>query len=211
MNPNDAQRFARAIAAMAASFRQEATDALFEGYRLGLEGVPVDAIERAVKRALQGCKFMPSAAELRELAGEMLPEHRAVKAWEVVIAQMGRTDHYQTVDFDDPVINATIRNLAGKRAWENWPELLETEGYKWVRKDFERVYVALMRSGITAGAGAPLIGFYDRDNLANGYLDAVKEPIRIACGLPPHQPGVIGLPGPSQVQGLLESVGHLPS
>jgi hypothetical protein len=210
-NREEAERFTAAIASLATAFRQEATQAVYGTYRVGVGDLSVVAIEQAVVHGIRGCRFMPTAAELRELAGEMLPEHRAVKAWEVVIAQMGHTDHYDSVDFDDPVINATIRNLnGGERAWEDWPELLEADDYKWVRKDFERIYVALAKSGITAVAGSPLIGFFDRDNSAKGHVGAVKEPLRIACGLPPHRPGVVGLPAPTAVQGLLENVGTAP-
>ncbi len=211
-NPKEAKRFTELIAGMAATFRQEATQALYEGYRIGLGDLPIEAIEQAVARGIRGCRFMPTAAELRELAGEMLPEHRAVIAWGVVVGQMGHTDHYDSVDFDDPIVNATIRNLnGGDRAWEDWPSFLEDHGYQWARKDFERVYVALAKSGVTGEAGSPLIGFLDRDNSSKGYHGSVKGPLKIACGLPAHRPGVVGLPAPTAAQRLLENVGTVPA
>ena len=203
------RRFGTAIAAMAATFRQEATRALVKGYELGLEDLPIASIEQAVARALRQCKFMPSAAELRELAGEMLPAHRAVLAWGVVVKTLAKYDHWDSVDFDDPVINATIRNLGGERGWEDLPAKLEDEGTKWVRKDFERVYIALAQSGISLEATRPLIGFHDRDNAFNGYHKAVKKAVVIACGLPAHRLGVaepLAIGAPME---LLESVGRL--
>jgi hypothetical protein len=211
MNQHDAKRFARAISAMAATFRQEATEALFEGYRLGLEGIPIDAIERAIKRAIQGSKFMPSAAELRELAGDMLPADRAVKAFSAVETAYHRHVEGPSLDFDDRIVNATIRNMGG---WEAFTERWEQEGRTWTRKEFERIYVSLCRSGVTRRDCGYLIGFHERSNRFHGYRNVIKPPLVIECGLPPapvaiEGPGEEGRDDQARL-GLLDGVGRMP-
>jgi hypothetical protein len=201
------QRYRLAISAMAATFRQEATEALFEGYRLGLEGLAIDAIERAVKRAIQTSKFMPSAAELRELAGDMLPADRAVRAWDIVRQAMRRHGEGPSLDFDDPAINATIHNLADN--WEAFIDRWEAEGETWLRKDFERAYVSLCRSGLRPNDCRRLVGFHERNNRFHGYLDAIPEPLRIECGLPPLP---VAIEGPKETAGqaaMLELLGDV--
>jgi len=69
MTPADRPRFALLIAALVLPFRQDITEMLIEGYWLGLDDLPLADVERAVKRAARESKWMPSVAELRELAG----------------------------------------------------------------------------------------------------------------------------------------------
>jgi hypothetical protein len=191
----------RLIAALAATFNREADEATFQGYELGLGDLPIEAVQRAVTRAICERRFMPSPAELRELSGELLPADRAIKAWEAFEKAVARHGYYTSVDFDDQLINATVRNLGG---WERVSEKEGDEFSKWLRKDFERVYLAFLRSGVSAEAAAPLIGFIDRTNAylnwnaGNNQFLAEHDtgPLRIACDLPPHREGLIKLPGP---------------
>jgi len=184
----------RLIAALAATFNREADEAMFEGYELGLCDLPVPAVKLAVGRAIRECKFMPTVAELRELSGELLPQDRAILAWDVFSKAVPRHGYTASVDFEDPLINATIRNLGG---WERCCSLQPDEFDKWLRKDFERTYQALLRSGASAKATAPLIGYHDRQNAFHGYVERITEPLRIACDLPPHRDGLVQLPEPS--------------
>ena len=188
MNADDMPRFAVAMNGLAASFRQEPSKALLHGYRIGLEDLPIEAVETAVARALKECTFMPPPAELRKLSGcGMTPDDRAVLAWEVFQEAVSHHGYYESVNFDDPVINATVRNLGG---WMPLIERLDVDDLKWVRKEFLQTYAALARTGISREAGLALLGFCDQQNQLTGYPDAVKEPVLIECGLPPHGPGV---------------------
>jgi len=188
MTPNDLPRFVQLIAALASNYRQEADEATLEAYRIGLADLPVERIETAVSRAIRECKSLPPAAGLRELAGELLPIHRAVKAWEVFRKAVFAIGPYRSVVFDDPVLTATARNLGG---WGQVIEQMETEGEKWVRKDFERVYISLNSSGVARADVQPLPGIHERENKLNGYVDAIQKPVTIRTALPPHRPGVV--------------------
>lgn len=210
----DLCRFRNAIAGMALTFRQTTPEALYDGYWMGLEDLSVEAVERAVTRAIRRCKFMPTVVELRQLSGEMTIEARAVKAWDAFNRAVSSHGYYHDVDFDDRVINATVRNLGG------WEAVCSIEGAKewdvWLRKRFIETYQVLADSGISPEAAMPMGGFFNRDNAFRGYLDALKPPALIECGLPPHPPGVVpALPDkrPTQRIGqtpLLEHIGTGP-
>ena len=195
MQSMDRGEFLQVIAALAATFRQEASEALIEGYWLGLEDLDVRAVKGAAVQAMRTSKFMPAVAELRELAGVLSPADRAVLAWNAVERARALHGYYHSVDFDDPVINATIRTMGG---WMAFEERFDSDDAKWIRQDFERTYAALCRSGIGPDLAAPLIGHFDRMNSFNGHLEAVKGPVAIACDLPPHGQEVLRVAGRKQ-------------
>ena len=180
------------VAALAANFNREADDAMFLAFECGLSDLPVADVKQAIGRAIRECKFMPTVAELRGLAGVMLPADRAILAWDVFVNAVITHGYYASVDFDDPVINATVRSLGG---WEASCEKSGDEFNKWLRKDFERVYAAFMRTGVGSEASAPLIGYINRTNAFLGFSKHVKPVLQIACDLPPHQEGLVQLSG----------------
>ena len=204
-------RFALAITVLGEGFRQKITPMTIRAYRLGLRGLAIDAIESAVSRAVTEKKFMPVPCELRELAGEMTPEDRAIKAWAVVTSAMRGHDYYDTVVYDDPVTTATVRHL-----WHDWmqfTEAAETHDEVWIRKEFQAVYCSFVRSGISQDAAWPLLGFFEKENRLRG--QPTKPIVTIACGLPalpslrytPSPRAMI--PGPASA--LLEHIGAMPS
>ncbi len=181
MAPTDRPAFAQAITALAASFRSESDEAMLEGYWWALDDLQIEDVRNAVRMAMRQCKFMPAAVELRDLAGGMTPATRAMFAWSALEKTVSRHGAYETVNFDDVVINATIRNLGG---WLRCCDLPAEEFDKWFRKDFERVYQAFLQSGVSPEAGSPLIGIYDQENYINGY--GVRQPLLIETSLPKH-------------------------
>lgn len=210
MTPNDKTRFVQAIGAMAATFRQEATEMVFTGYRLGLEDLSIEAIEHAATRAIRECKFMPTVSELRDLAGHMRPEDRAVLAWDAAVRAVSTHGYTKSVNFDDRVINATIRSLGG---WDEFNLRAESNDAKWLRKDFERIYTSFCRNGISREAAMSLPGFHDRNN-AGAFPEAVKPAALIATGMPAHRPGVVPaiaqeLPTAKQIE-YTKGIGEVP-
>lgn len=178
---NAVQRVLVAIAALGAAFGKEVSNPMLTGFRLGLNDLAVPDILLAVDRALRECKFMPSVYELRQLAGTMPTESRAVLAWGCVRDSIGRVGGYASVDFDDPIVNAAIRELGG------WVKLCDTpaeELDRFIRPRFERTYCVLFQWGVSGESGAPLIGMCDGDNAAKGLLNHVAEPKRVVTGLP---------------------------
>lgn len=168
------------VAVLAEGYRQKITEATVEAYCMGLDGLAMDCIERAVKAATQTCKFMPVPAELRELAGEFKPEDRAVHAFSELERAIAKVGYYQSPNFDDPLINATVRVHGG---WERICTLPTEEFDKWFRKDFERTYAALCRTGVNGEMTAPLVGFFERTNSVLGY-DRPQDRVDVRTGLP---------------------------
>lgn len=161
MQDADAERFRTLMQAMCATYRQQPSPALFEGYWLGLSGMSLGDFERAVRRALSGSKFMPAPAELRELGGELSTSARAVHAWNAVKGAIRSMGAYGSPDFDDKAINATIRNLGG---WQRVCGLESEELEKWTRKEFEKVYATLLQSGYDEYQGRHLVGIHEAEN-----------------------------------------------
>lgn len=204
MNQKDLKRFAELIAWLAETFRQAATPALIAGYREALLDLSIEEIEKAVRRALKTSTYMPYPKELRDLAGVQSPQQRAVIAFEAVAGATKSIGPGPSVDFDDPICNAAIRNLGG---WERICEINDREEFeKWFRKEYERVYVLLAsQERIARERCLPLLGEYARHNGAHGHK--VEPPRKVAVGLPaapnwpkldapePVRPAVKLLPG----------------
>ena len=180
------ERQAELIAALAASFRVEADQALFLGYELGLIGVHTEDLERAVATALQTCRFMPTPAELRGLAGAALGvsiEYRALLAWQAFREAWRVNGAWGTLDFDDPVINATVRMLGGLQRVD---EIEGDQFYVWYRKEFEKTYAALCEAGVTAELSGPLMG--NLESLGSGSDCSGSDEstqVKVLTGLPP--------------------------
>lgn len=186
MLDQERKAFALLIDALAANFGKPAEEPLLEAYWRALRDLPLGAVEQAVDAALRQCKHMPRGVELRELAGEIPNTSRAVLAWAALQKAIGQHGAYRSVDFDDPVINATVRNLGG---WQRLCAMPVEEFEKWLRKDFERVYASLCSSGVSQEAVAYLPGIHEQSNVSGGH--EVKPPLLIAAGLPAHRAGLM--------------------
>lgn len=180
MDKSDLPKLVQLVACLCESFARTPSKVTYLAYEIGLKDLPIESITMAVERALRESRFMPSAAELRELAGETTKEDRAVLAWTSLQSHI-YLGPYKHVNFDDPFTNATIRSLGG------WPTFLSrfsgAEAEKWLRKEFIDTYRAVHRSGVTGEAARSLPG------LSGGtYGDGSRyEPpvIAITTGLPP--------------------------
>lgn len=190
------EKFVMLIQALAGCYLKPADEAMYLGYEMGLDDLPLADIAKAVRRAVKERQFMPSVSELRELAGVPKDTDRAALAWEVFAKHVGLLGPYKTVHFDDPIINATCRNLGG---WQRCCiESADSAKFDtWLRKEFERVYGVLCRSGVSAEQCSPLGGIIDQ---ANGHL-GIQGPVhRIACDLPAHRRCLIRGEVPKQLE-----------
>lgn len=181
------KRLTELVAALAATFGKEADEAMYLGYEMALSDLSLEDIERGFQAALRTCEFMPSGADLRKLAGHVGTKERAAIALGVVEQAIRSEGYYRSVTFDDPLVNAVIRSLGG---WEHACTIEgEFEIGQW-RREFEKLYQAMCKTGASAAACAPLLGHSDRVNGFNGHER--KEPLRIETGLAPHPAGLIG-------------------
>ena len=179
-------RFTAIITALASTFGKEADEPMFEGYLLGLDDLPIEAIERGVQRALRESKFWPTVAVLRELCGVMTPEQRANIAWSSVCDAIKRVGYYKSPDFDDPLVTAAIHSVV-PAGWMNLCDSAADGGKDWdahTRREFIAAYVRLMNGGATKLLVRPLVGFYERENATNGH--PIPARVNVVTGLPQH-------------------------
>ena len=128
----------------------------------------------------EGGEF-PNPAAVRKFAGdgEASIDDRALLAWASVRRSISRVGAYESIEFDDRIINAAIRNMGG---WINLCDMTP-EDATWREKEFVAAYKAIIRTGI--GDGAPLNGINATANGRLGHKPAM--PRRITTGLAPHQ------------------------
>lgn len=168
MNDTDRQAFAECISALAVVYGKQADKAFLLGYWMFLEDVPIEDVRAAAMKAGRTLRFMPTAAELRELAGVSSAKQRAVMAWNAVCKAAADIGSYRSVWFEDPIVNAVIRSLGG------WPRLLSLSGEefdKWARMEFVKVY-ELIDDSVSPEECRPLPGLETRDDVL---------PKRVAC------------------------------
>ncbi len=131
------------------AYRQEATEAQAKIYELGLKDLPAEEVHAAMKRALKGCKFFPSIAEIRacvekpEADAETLEAERSWRGLERRRAEWGMdlTPVFQGGKFHyAPELDAaTSYALAALGGWERFCNY-ETDLYALMRRDFIAAY-----------------------------------------------------------------------
>ena len=171
------------VTMLAEAMNKSVTPETFAIWEIGLAGIELAAIKRAVELWVKRSRFMPTPADIREMAGEIRPDDRAQQAWIIVERAVRRVGAYKTVSFDDIAINATLRSLGG------WVRVCETEGVEFdthLRREFMKTYASLCSSGVGQEHGAPLPGILDRENAKTGY--PAQPPLKIITGLPAAAP-----------------------
>lgn len=173
------------VASLCEAFNRKPTHATFVAYDLGLDGIPVESVERACCNLFQqDTPYMPSPGQLRKLAdsGSVSIEDRSALAFMAIKPAVSKVGHWGSPDFDDPLINAAIRHLGG---WQRVCDLETEEFEKWYRKDFIAAYELFARCGADETHIAPLVGAVEASNVASGYTQPEHaNRTRIATGLP---------------------------
>lgn len=188
--PLESERFAIVMNALGAAFNRPITPAVITAYEIGLENLAIEEIEAAAKLAIQTCRFMPTPAELRELAGGLKPEDMAVLAWEAAVRAVQSYGWYRSVQFEDAAVAATIRSLGG---WQRFCERCGGAEEKWLRQEFLRTYAAYCKVGLSAEAALPLAGEFERQNMLLGYRNRPENrPAMIPCEYKPSSVARIG-------------------
>jgi hypothetical protein len=179
VNAEDQKRVIDVIATLGENFRATLSKVGIKGYLMALGDLPVEDIERAGIKALRESTFMPSVKELRELATGIKLADRPQAAWDAFLRYV-HLGPYKHVDFDDPLINATLRHLGG---WVPFiGRLTNADAEKWARKEFEETYARYLSSGVSGDLCRPLPGLAEAQ-VVDGKIAPVV-PVRVACGLP---------------------------
>lgn len=163
------------VGALCEAFGRTPSEATFDAYEWGLEGLSAEEIREATRLALRQCKFMPAPSELRELvaAGES-PASRSWKAWSAFERGVAQHGYRDILDFDDSLINGAARAVGGlERYW-----VLPEGEQHWFRRDFLQAYEQLVKHPSTADMCRPLVGPLE------AYYGRERETILITTGLP---------------------------
>lgn len=136
----------------------------------------VDALRRFNRESTD----YPTPAAVRRYAGAVAAslDDRATVAWSIVRREIRRTGAYESIEFDDRMINAAIRGMGG---WERMCAVEERD-LPFREKEFHAAYKAACRTGV--GDGSPLLGITARGNAGSGF--ECPEPKRITTGLAEH-------------------------
>lgn len=163
MIQEDRHKFVSLIEILAESFGREPSEAMVTGFWIGLQDMPLSDVNAGVRSALKSCETMPRPAHIRRLAGsaELGSDHQATLAWQAVREALARHGTYASVEFDDPIINATIRNMGG---WVELGRKPEGDFDIWTRKEFERIYQTISRAGASADDTSHLPGISEKEN-----------------------------------------------
>jgi len=175
----DRQDFGTIMRLLAATYDKIATEDFIEAYWGALKDLRLVEVQSAAQAARESMVYMPRPAHLRKLAkDEVEPGHRAAIAWRTVRKALSEQGTYCSVNFGDPVVHATIRNLGG------WVALGQKDAKDfdiWTRKEFERIYLAIYATGVTEESGAYLTGITEHENSGHHEL---KAPTVVPTGLP---------------------------
>ena len=175
MNETDKDKFEKCIKALFAAFNQECTLASLSGYWMGLSDLSIEQIQKAVAIAIRSTRFVAKPYELRDMLGLVVDhEARAIDAWGDVQRALP-IGPYKSVDFDDKLINATIRNLGG---WPNFvARFTDSEQEEFARHAFLKTYKNLAHGYVNGDACNPLPGISQISLVAG----EVVGPKRITC------------------------------
>ena len=161
---SSAATIVRLVGILGETFDRKITAETIDAYRLGLEDVSDQALMNTLPKLLRTCKFMPKPVEIREAAGvgsgEIATKDRPTLAWTDVRRAINRIGGYDSPDFEDKTINATIRAMGG------WVTLCDStsEDLVWREKDFLRTYSALMPLNLPDEQIERLAGITEKTN-----------------------------------------------
>lgn len=121
-------------------FSKELSDAAVMAYEHVMQTLTDQEFRKAVNVALEDCRFMPTPAELRELAGKgktIKPEAAIGAMFDAIVRKVKSWGRYRAFSFDDPVCCAAIRRLGGISRIADCSD----EGLRPLRRQFVDTYV----------------------------------------------------------------------
>ena len=159
------KRFIDAMRALCATFEKDPSVDLLKAYAIGLKGLTADEVDQAVALAIRGKRFFPRPAELLELVGRAIASERtiqsvALEAFDHLAAALTHVGTYKSIEFDDPILAATVDHLGG---WVYLGTLSESRFYEFTRPQFVRAYVSFSVS-LRPIANRRIVGITAKEN-----------------------------------------------
>jgi hypothetical protein len=192
MTKDDKGQFLQILTGLSDLYGSELSKISITLYWEALKGHRIDLISVAASEHVKHSQWMPKPSQFLDILtkSDMTPEERATLAWGCVSRAAKSIGGYACVNFDDPLINATIRNQGG---WSRICTQPAEHFESFIRRQFIADYVVLCGAKLSVESLMPLHGTFDKDN-----------PRQIETGLPPG-PGHKLLAEVKEKQNLLES------
>jgi len=146
-NPKPRERpVIRSITMLAEATGRKLSPEGFMAYEIALSDVPLVDLNRAAFQLLRSSKFMPPPSEIREAAGiasgQVASKDRPTLAWTEARRAISRVGSYESPNFQDKTIHATLKRLFPSSTWPTFCEQ-SPEQLVWIEKEFKTLYAIL--------------------------------------------------------------------
>lgn len=147
MHDSDKSKFATLIYGMGEYYGKEVTQGVAKIYWESLKVHDYDTVSNAATRHMEdpdGGQFMPKVADFKRII-ESSKQTQAMTAWAKVDKAIRRVGPWESVSFDDPIINRVLSDLGG------WISLCETKTEKDLEfrmHEFKKLYQAYSLHGL---------------------------------------------------------------
>lgn len=174
MSPSDSEEFQALLTDALAFWKQDATEFTLSVWWEACKGYTLEQVRKALTAHAMHPErggFAPRPSDfVRELSGTFTD--RALIAWARVSRAMSEVGSYATVDFGDPIIHATVRELGGWTAICRVPN----DEQQFLQKRFCDFFRTYTTRGVTE-APLALQGDHDTSNAAKALEspDAVRR------------------------------------
>jgi len=175
MQPTDKQAFGNAIETLGLVYGKEINKPLLEVYWDCLCDRKTPDVLQAIRcwPKSEGGQFMPKPIDLIRLI-EGPVEDRSLMAWNTAQLAVRQVGLYQSVQFDDPLIAATIKSIG------SWPQFCQTPNAALIalEKRFRQTYQQLARDGYKSDDEQCLLGIHEAQNQRSGYTSPPPRHIK---------------------------------
>jgi hypothetical protein len=175
MQEADSSQFATTMRGVFALYRADLSEAVLAIWWNAMKAFDLAAVKDALNRHAvdpdQG-RFLPKPADVVKLIGGSTKD-AALLGWSKVQRAIGTVGGYETVCFDDPIINAVIYDMGG------WVDLcmVGTDEMPFKGNEFVTRYQGYRAKGNLEGWPAKLLGRADMGNAQKGFSQ--QEPVLI--------------------------------
>ena len=172
MHEKEKPEFLKMILAVGMLYKETPVTGVIEIYWAALKSLSLQEVGNGITRHVQDAdrgRFMPRPADILYFAR---PKKEPVVAWSQVERAMAINGAYKTVQFEDEVINAVVKDMGG------WPWICKQDlDEPWTQKEFERRYESYRYQGLTLNE--PLAGLHELNNKNGNHLEFIREPVLI--------------------------------
>ncbi|GJH00248.1 DUF6475 domain-containing protein [Paraburkholderia terrae] len=165
MKPNEIRQFGEILRRTFSVYGKELTPDMLEVWFDALAAYTLEDVATALSRHLRDAdsgRFAPKPADVvAHLAGGS--SVRALRAWSIVEKSVRMVGHYQSVQFDDPIIHRVIDDMGG---WTKLASTATIEDLKFRGLEFQKRYQgALITGGVGTDYPPYLIGAAEAHNV----------------------------------------------